>query len=599
MQVSNSAIESLSSAVAQPSAAQTTSRFWSRWIAPGCILLFLALLWAYPLLSLRLPAQFDFSVHLRWTTQFYAALKEGSLLPRWAYASLDGLGDPTFFYYQPLAYYITSLFRALGCGPDRALVLAEVVPYGLVGAIVFRHFLQGQPGRGAVFGTLFVLASPPLYFLATQMGALPWVFSFPFSVLFVAESIRARQRPVHLSLLLCLTCLSHLLSGMMVLLAVPVARLIFLFPTRRNLPEHVRWGLGVALGMGLAAFFIYPAISQLQLITPSGWSASFDWRRGFVFPLFTYFRYGLLWMGPQIPFPLLALGLAGLTLFPRFETGNAVRQLTARRLAIVALVALAFGSELAYPLYAGLGALQKLQFPYRFMFLATLLGSIAFVIHLHDGAWARWNRAVKCLAVLLMGLYLAQTGILGWKLVKYGEPLPQAAKFMSGRFGQPEYLPAVHGPHWEDYIAKGKLTGECLRLGIRCNVVSAPGQALSVVVNADRDANVRLPVFAFPAWRVNVDGIGQAYAADTDTGLMLAKLPSGQHTVTLTWSRLPSEIAGLWISTGVLCILLGSVVFSWSAGWAARRVTTRRKFAVGLADFDPLMGSEDTPSMSL
>jgi len=533
----------------------------SRLLGAGCVFLFLVLLWLYPLLSLKLAAQFDFGVHLRWASQFHEALQEGNVLPRWAYASVDGLGDPTFFYYQPLVYYISSFFHMLGCDLRVALLLTEICSFALLGSTVFFYFLRRYPNRGAALGTIFVLACPPLYFLATQMAAFPWVFSMPFSVLFVAETIRERQRPTRLAVLICLICLAHLLSGLMTLFATGLARLIFAFPNRHNLREHLRWGLGVALGLALSAFFLYPAITQLDLITPSGWLGPFDWHRGFVFPLFTYLRYGLLWIGPQIPFPFLAVGLAMLTLFPRMPIPDREAGLTARRLAIVSLVSLAFASELAYPMYANVSALHKLQFPYRFMFLACVLAAIAFVIHLNTGAWSRWSRPVKSAALVMMILYIAQAGILQWKLIRSGERLPEPASLMHGRFGQPEYMPAVHGPHWEAYVADGKLAGECRRLGIRCDVTSQRSHDMNVSIASSRSVAVRLPVFAFPAWRASVDGVTQPYAFDKDTGLLLVQLPPGTHVVALGWSRLPAEVTGLWISAGALCILLGSLAF--------------------------------------
>jgi hypothetical protein len=60
-------------------------------------------------MGLRLPHQNDLLVHLQWSDQFLSALRDGVPLPRWAHASVNGLGDPTFVYYQPLFYYLVVL----------------------------------------------------------------------------------------------------------------------------------------------------------------------------------------------------------------------------------------------------------------------------------------------------------------------------------------------------------------------------------------------------------------------------------------------------------------------------------------------------------
>jgi uncharacterized membrane protein len=97
-------------------------------LAGAAILLLCAvLLWLQPLVGLRLPHQNDLLIHLQWSDQFLAALREGWLLPRWAAASHEGLGDPTFMYYQPLFYYVTSALVLLGASYVRRLRGAQPV----------------------------------------------------------------------------------------------------------------------------------------------------------------------------------------------------------------------------------------------------------------------------------------------------------------------------------------------------------------------------------------------------------------------------------------------------------------------------------------
>jgi len=529
------------------------------WMAAAAVALFVILLWSYPLATMRLAAQWDVGVHLRWAAQFHTALQEGWLLPRWAWASLGGLGDPTFFYYQPLFYYITSAFSLVGIGPEYSLLLSGIVIYGLLAACVYRFLLRHCPPYKAALGAGFVLASPPMFFLATQMSAFPWVLSFPFSIWFILESLRQRPRPARLAMLIALVSFSHLLSAMMTLLCTGFA-LLFLVPWNRDaIRRHLAWGGGVALGLCLTAFFFYPAITQLGLITPEGWTngASYDWRRAFAFPVVTYFQYGLKWFGPQLPFPMLVLLMAGLALLPLKAAAPTPSHSTARKLAVVALIALALGTELAYPLYVVLTPLHKLQFPYRFLFLAALLAAMALALRVHEGAWARWSKPVRALALLLVLAYFGQLAVLQLKLIKDGRDIPDRASVMAGRFGQPEYVPAVRGPAWTRYLDDGKLEGECRRLGLACSALRQRSHDLSVVIETPRAASVRLPLFAFPAWEASVDGQAQPRAFDPASGLLQVNLAPGRHVVTVRWARLPAEVAGLWVSAAALLVWLG------------------------------------------
>lgn len=521
----------------------------------ACLLLFIGLMWAYPLLTLRLTDQHDIPTHLRWAEQFADALRDGQLLPRWAHASLLGLGDPTFIYYQPLFYYVTSAFALLGLRSEYALLLGIIVPYVLLGVIVYRTFLGRYPDRVALAGAIFVVIGPLLYFLSTNLGAFPWSLSLPFSVLFVAESSRNQPRVARLGILLCLVCLSHLLSGLITLCATAAGRLLFAFPSRRTLRSHLGWAMGVVLGLALAAFFIYPAVTQLKLINPAGWSESDHmWARAFVFPI-VHARDGLRWAAIQWPLGLVTLGTIVISMFP-WQRPAVPMQVLARRLSLVALAALLLSTELAYPLYAYLKQLRMLQYPYRFVFIAAVLANLALAIHIAEGAWKRWGRTARITAVLLVLVQCALSGFLQLGLYRTGVQLPASSTFMVGRFGQPEYLPAVRGPHWTQWVADGKLDGECRRLAIHCDAPVKRTHALSVAIDTPRAVDVRLPVFAFPAWSLTVDGQPQVLVADADTGLPLVRLGPGRHLVALRWTGTPADATGRAISLGALAVLL-------------------------------------------
>jgi hypothetical protein len=541
------------------------------------VVLFVLLLWSYPLLTTQLAAQWDVKVHLRWADQFYAAVHEGWWLPRWAHASLNGLGDPTFLYYQPLFYYLTSIFAMLGAPLPYWLLLGGVTIYVLSGLVLYRYFLRCYPPYRSALAVMFVLASPPVFFLATQMSAFPWVLSFPFSILFVAESMRDRPRVARLAILIALVCLSHILSAMMTLLCTGLARLIFAFPDRKTIRAHLAWGTGIALGLGLTAFYLYPALTQLSLITPGGWTngTGYDWRRNFAFPVITFFQYGLKWAGPQWTLAVLTPILAVLTLLPLRGMRLSPMAITARRLAIVALAAAALGSELAYPLYAVFTPLHKLQFPYRFLFLGSLLASVAFVIQLNEGAWSRWSKTVRTVAVLLFMIYFGQLAILEWKLLSGGTRLPDREEVMTGRFGQPEYLPAVARPAWKHYADRGKLEGECRRLEIECREVRHRTHDFSVTITTTKRISVRLPMFAFPAWQATVDSQVHAYAVDEGTGMIQMDLPAGRHLVALRWVPLPAETVGKWISAAAFCLLLGVLLVGRRSYHAARQLDAK------------------------
>lgn len=511
-----------------------------------------------PLLFLRMLPLHDFLIHLRWADQFYSALQEGQLLPRWAHASFSGLGDPTFFYYQPLFYYISSTFLALGITPNRAVVLAAAMPYVLTSIIAYQTVLKPHPDKWGLAGALLVVISPSFLFVSTHMGLLPWTLGVPLSIWFILESLRQRPRIAVLAILLCLVCLSHLLSALMALCCAGPSRLILNGLARRSLGTHITWGVGLTIGLGLSAFFVYPAVTQLSLINPDGWTSNrtFDWHASMMFPTFTYARFGARWMAFQWFFPVVVLAMALFVVFSP-KTGSGSRnENTAFRYAIASLVAFGLGSELAYPLYTYLSPLQKLQFPYRFLPIAAIMSAIAFVLHLNEGGWHRATRLMRNIAVLLILSYCAQAYFVQWSLYRNGKPLPERSSYMAGHFGQSEYLIAARGPHWKSFIKDGKLAGECSRLGIQCEEAPKQTHSYSAVLETSHPVLLRLPIFAFPAWGLTVDGQPQPLVPDPETGLVLIHLPPGRHIANLAWMGLPAEHTGRRITEAAFGLLL-------------------------------------------
>ena len=77
------------------------------WVAP-CLIVAAGSVCTLPL------ALFGFDhgdlIHLFWAKHFSDQLWEGNLLPQWLLDMNSGLGSPTFYFYGPVSYYITSIF---------------------------------------------------------------------------------------------------------------------------------------------------------------------------------------------------------------------------------------------------------------------------------------------------------------------------------------------------------------------------------------------------------------------------------------------------------------------------------------------------------
>ena len=514
----------------------------------------------------------DHSIHLRWVQQFFKALAEGVLYPRWAYASHGGLGDPTFFYYQPLFYYCTALVSFFT--NDHVLSIKIIswlsnVAVGIITYFVFRNRLSGWKLWMAV---LFVQALPLPFFLTTYLGTLPWAFATPFIILFAVESTRDRPQVAKLGLWLSFVVFAHLLSAMMLLTSIGLAFGVGAILRGKIARQRAfRWGLGVGLGLLLSGIYLYPALTQQALINPDGWvhNPTLDWRRAFAFPLYTYTIYGFRWFTVQWPVPLLIALIAGAALVLNYKSANP--DPTARYLALFSLGALFLSSELAYPLYEHVSALRKVQHPYRFTVPASIFAAISLALSIDKASsfksfafLGRHQHAVTKLIVLTPAvLSLILTVLFQIRLFSEGQDFPNLKQVMDGRFGQVEYHTAGRKDGWANYLDSGGWAGECKRLGLVCTEEKRATHSWSANVVSGTPQLVKLPLFNFPAWEALINGQEISTQTSPDEGLIQIELPAGEHHVEIVWRKLPAENYGIVLSVlGLLglgfCHLKGS-----------------------------------------
>jgi len=289
-----------------------------------------------------------------------------------------------------------------------------------------------------------------------------------------------------------------------------------------------------------------------------------NWRNSFVWPVVTSGMYGTRWPLVQwvLPLvPLAALAVTGWLLFTTPKLLRDARWTSALRLFSVGVFALMMSSEIAYPAYATVNFLTNVQWPYRFLTVASLAAPLAMAMAMAPN----WDRkplnsrhAVFAAAAAVSLLMLL---VLQVKQYREGDQTGMGAPTLAGLFGQPGALPLGVGPSWRDYLQQGGLTADCALKGWQCKQTINQAHLAEFNLVGSSPLQVRLPRFAFPAWSVKLDGQEIVPGRDADTGLMTIDLQPGQHLVQVYWSPLWQERVGLPISALSLAVLLGWAVW--------------------------------------
>ena len=509
----------------------------------------------------------DLRTHYQWAYQFSQALADGIVYPRWMPLANGGLGEPSFVIVHPGYYYLVSALNRLGGGDLwLAMKLAAMLSTFLIGVFGYRFLLRLLAPRAALIGALSLQTMPFALFLFTHHAAMPWQFSFALMIPVLHYSLHERHERVSLALaaFVALLCITHLLVGFMTMFCLGIAGAIAALRTgqRRQWAAYARWLFACLLGVALVAGYVLLAATSPSLFSAETGADDhyLNWRNSFLFPLFSAQVHGMRWFAVQwvlASVPLLGCIAVGWALYAARGCQDPGLRI-ARALLATAAVSLLLGSELTYPLWNSVPFITLVQWPYRYLTVATMCAGLALVIVLgmHQEAPPRslWPKSALTVAAAANLIVLVLLQIM---IVRDGEDPGLGPKTVSGLFAQRGAEPAAIGPNWKEYLKSGGLDGQCAELQLKCRLDVATAHARSWTIEVPAPTSVVLPVFAFPAWALMVDSRPVEAQTDSATGLVRVALKAGTRTVDLRWHDLWQQRVGSAISLAAAVLWLG------------------------------------------
>lgn len=591
------------------------------WFDPYLILLLLFSVPAItPLLQPTITQSADGLLHLYRLVALRHAIEQGALFPRWLPDLAFGYGFPLFVFYAPLSYYLT-LLLSLGSSTVAAFNASFGLALLLSGTGLFLLVSDRfGSGAGLVAGVAYVYA-PFQLFNAFSRGGLPAAWSmalFPFVFWAFGRLIWSTGQPRSVwwtsfsAVTLGLALLAHNTLTLLFapLLAVYVAvGLLVRFITRRgsvDVPAETASsfnlyfvkqlllpvGSALALGIGLAAFFLLPALIEQpyaqvhRVIT----SPDFDFRFHFVslpdlFSFPTGANTGLL--NPKFPLTLglaqvtlAALGLGGLGVSAliarsRPRSSHSVAQLTTGFFAAGVLAVTIFMMlPISLPLWERLPLLAFVQFPHR------LLGPAAFLMAILAGAGVGLLPQRPAFWLMLLGIASIFFSAVPLLYPRYNISLPadpslvdmMAYEQRRGAIGTTsfgEYLPiwveqtpreSPLEPMYQAAKPVERFDTTYLPPGATLESSRYGFNHVELVVNSPEPFQAIFHTFYFPGWTARIDNRPVPVTPYSERGLIRVDVPGGQHQVSLTFQNTRVRQVGIWLSVGALIIVLGLLV---------------------------------------
>lgn len=511
-------------------------------------------------------------------------LADGQIPCRWVPDMGAGYGYPLFNFYPPLPSVVAEGFRLLGASLLDAVKWTFLLGLVVAGLGMFRLAATFFGPAGGVLAAVLYVFAPYQAIDVFVRGALGETWGMALLPLVFLTGYRALTKPGRAwrSALACALAwaallLSHdLVAGMV----APFYALWLWLAWRSSRESPGPAVLAHGLALGLAAFFVLPLLFELQHVHADTLTSLYPWARyenNFV-PASQLlwspraWAYGALGSGNEMSLFVgrihLALGVGAVSLCALDAYRN--RGSDPRRSAVLALGFTACAATLmvlpaSLPLWQALPVLAYLQFPWRFLALASFgfafaTGWLAYRIRTNAPA-AIALVAVASAAVLAVNSAWFRPAALHRV---QEQALANEREIAKTRHGLFDFLP--RGVDLDRFVAKPPtafpaavhVPPEVKLSGLERTTHRI---AFDARVGGDRAQQIRINSFDFPGWSLEVDGRAQEFVTTDDPlGRLHLALSPGVHRVVARFENTPVRSFG-----NILSLLSLAGVLVWTA----------------------------------
>jgi uncharacterized membrane protein len=478
-----------------------------------------------PFLGISFFESHDAYFHLDRLVLFDNALRQGCLYPRWIQELAYGYGMPLFNFFPPLAYYIGELFHLLGTDFPAAILLTFIIGFVLSGIMMYLFANEIIGEIPAVVAAVAYIYAPYHLLDAYIRGGLPEFLAFIFLPLIYFSIIRASNKAKYFPLISISYAAIILTHNAMALISTPFILLFILIHE-----EKLKSLLSLLIGLGLSGFYWIPALAELKNIHPITTYYYIDH--------FLYFPQLLnkVWGGGlSVPGPSDGMGFhignihlvfSLLAFYLLFKESSKIRKYIVY-FAFVFAVSVFFTLNISSSITGIIPFFDFIQFPWRFLFITTFAVSFLSASFLTLFEKKKEQRAFAAILGILILLY--STPFL-YTIPSTNNSLELHTFTNITKTGPKTVVGAVEDELLPRWVMNYSILRRMERVKWPQGTIQQSCNNYYIEVNNSEQLNVLLPIFYFPGWRIDINGI-ETQISLNENGLITLPLEEGVNTI--------------------------------------------------------------------
>ncbi|HEV7398068.1 MAG TPA: 6-pyruvoyl-tetrahydropterin synthase-related protein [Pyrinomonadaceae bacterium] len=505
-----------------------------------------------PMMFWGIPSGGDLPNHYRFVLPFYDAIHSGHLYPGWLAESNYGFGDARFRFYPPGLYYLLTLFKS-AAGWYWASI-ATFTFLSVLGGLGMYFWARTSHSRNVAMwaGVLYVIAPYHLnqLYQASLLSEYAACSVLPFVFAFVERTCR-RQKAIDVAGLAAsyaLLVLTHL--PLTVIGSLSLALYAITLLSRKTLfPSMVKLGSGVVIGLVASSFFWMTMLAELPWIKGNSANQNlyYDYRANFLFSPSALTNRNT-WYANLLAFALIGMLLPAVILIKK-KTDSATKAV-----GVVAIASLLMATELSRPLWIVIPRLREVQFPWRWLAITSIFGSIVLAASL-----PKWKEIylrklrplhlAPALGVALSIFFIASQIV--WDSDYLARPaFDSLLGNIRGSASFKDWMPLSAGEDIKTFAASDQVTA-----GDRKVVVQDwQPEHRQFNINSGAATEARVRTFYYPLWKATAGEQSLAVRPAQD-GAILITLPAEARTVSLDFQE-PRRVGYARVASGAGWLLI-------------------------------------------